>query len=754
MHLIDLKTASAEIHQAVDQRFAHKEAPPFFFIVGAGISYPPIPLAKTIEERCRIESSKYKKAMPPPIGSALSTYSYWFEQAFPSAEGRQRFLRDMMEDAFISKANFRLAHLMLDKTIARIVVTPNFDDFLARALTLFGHRPIVCDHPQTLERINVESKDIQIIHVHGSYWFYDCCNLTDEVDSRAHYSATPTFSTRSSLNEILRLRSPIVVGYSGWEDDVIMSAIKARLAYKLGTNIYWFCYKRSDFELLPKWLKVPGVKFVVPDDTNLLTQQISDGATNINDLISEGEAGKTEGMGDSETATLSAIDIFESLIREFQLKSPSLTEDPLGFFVQQLRSSLMIDSVVDQDKDIYAIRSVIERLEKLRDAEQGLEKTEIELNLERFRNAVRQSDYLTAVAIAKNLDLEELDPESLREILIALTRVGTAMDDNSEIELLAYNLALQACAVLESIDKTTPQDQANAAKALLNRAITLGSQDKVDETIAAYDQLTSKFQLSVDPHLLKVVASGFFNKGKFLEALERYEEAIEALDSLIALHEEHSPDVLEEQASRAYLRKAAIAGQLKKTQDDDIRLYNELLGRFENSVDLGVNAVMAKAMFNRSFRFGNLKRNEEQLDSYNELIERYGNSHEPEIEIQVLKALLNRSINFGITNQYDKSIEGLDEIIRRAIDSSNPEFSSRYSRALLIKGNHLGRIGDHVASIAAYDAFLTRFDGSSELALKEQTSRVLAGKATQLMALKRTEEALVICDEITRQLVS
>jgi hypothetical protein len=44
-------------------------------------------------------------------------------------------------------------------------------------LRLFGDQPIVYDEPKTFGRINDGDKDIQIVHVHGSYRFYDCCNL-------------------------------------------------------------------------------------------------------------------------------------------------------------------------------------------------------------------------------------------------------------------------------------------------------------------------------------------------------------------------------------------------------------------------------------------------------------------------------------------------------------------------------------------------------------------------------------------------
>jgi hypothetical protein len=184
-------------------------------MVGAGISHPPLPLAAEIQASCKEEAHAYGKDRPPDSDALIDSYSYWFEQAYPQPENRQLHLRGLMENAFISRANFRLAHLLLENTVTNLVVTTNFDDFLSRALSLFGRRHIVCDHPRTLERIDLRSQDVQIIHIHGSYWFYDCCNLRGEISDRAKGSSATSFTMLSTLDDILRAHSPLVVGYSG-----------------------------------------------------------------------------------------------------------------------------------------------------------------------------------------------------------------------------------------------------------------------------------------------------------------------------------------------------------------------------------------------------------------------------------------------------------------------------------------------------------------------------------------------------------
>ena len=102
--------------------------------------------------------------------------------------------------------------------------------------------------------LNANSKTVQIMHVHGTYEFYDCCNLESEIAKIAQGQGIKT--TAGTIEEFLKTKSPIVIGYSGWEDDVIMSKFKERLEYAaLPYKLIWFCYSGKDYEKLPEWLK-------------------------------------------------------------------------------------------------------------------------------------------------------------------------------------------------------------------------------------------------------------------------------------------------------------------------------------------------------------------------------------------------------------------------------------------------------------------------------------------------------------------
>src|SRR5688572_15442525 len=117
MRMLDLRAAAGEIAQGCENARRWKKPSPFFFVVGAGISHPPLPLATKIQEDCRLEALRYGRTEEPDSPTRLDGYSHWFSRAYPHAVDRQRYLRELMENAYISRANFRLAHLMLEQSV-------------------------------------------------------------------------------------------------------------------------------------------------------------------------------------------------------------------------------------------------------------------------------------------------------------------------------------------------------------------------------------------------------------------------------------------------------------------------------------------------------------------------------------------------------------------------------------------------------------------------------------------------------------
>ncbi|MGD0499897.1 MAG: SIR2 family protein, partial [Bryobacteraceae bacterium] len=586
MRIIDLKLAVSEIKQAVEDARKRGRPSPFFFVAGAGISNPPVPLAGEIQEDCKRIALEYGRPGGSPSPRPGDAYSHWFSQAYPQPEQRQRYLRDLMEKAFISRANFRLAHLLLESTVSNLVFTTNFDDFLSRALTLFGKQHIVCDHPNTVERIDLESPDTQIVHVHGSYWFYDCCNLKEEVERRAQLSGATSFTIAQLLDGVLWSRSPLVLGYSGWDGDIFMSALKRRLSVGLRTNLYWFCYRRANADGLPDWLtRVGNVTAVLPPESRAEDAgpasrgELPDGEPPGSAAPRAAESGAGSGAKAAETP-LSATAVLDDLVRAFGLSPPKLTQDPLGFFAEQLKTSLIGDRPDDEGQsDVYSIRGVIEQVLGARKLQRAAPTSKIAAELEAVRDASRRSDYRAAVRGAGRIRLEELGATQLRELLLTMAQAGAALWDNSPDELLSYDLVLSIADKMESAGATDPAVVREGAKALYNKGLTLGVLNRSEEEIAVYDEVVRRYGDATEAPLREQVAKALVNKGITLGSLNRSEEEIAVYDEVVRRYGEAPEAPLRERVAKALVNKGITLGSLNRSEEA-IAAYDEVVRRY------------------------------------------------------------------------------------------------------------------------------------------------------------------------------
>ncbi|MDO8333234.1 MAG: tetratricopeptide repeat protein, partial [Nitrosomonas sp.] len=71
------------------------------------------------------------------------------------------------------------------------------------------------------------------------------------------------------------------------------------------------------------------------------------------------------------------------------------------------------------------------------------------------------------------------------------------------------------------------------AKALFNKAITLGQLERSEEAIAVYDEVVKRFGESTELSLREQVAKALLNKGARLSQLERSEEEIAVYDEVV-----------------------------------------------------------------------------------------------------------------------------------------------------------------------------------------------------------------------------
>ena len=590
----------------------------------------------------------------------------------------------------ISHANFRLAHLLSEERLAALVVTPNFDDFLPRALTLFGIPHIVCDHPNTVERINPESDEIQIVHVHGTYWFYDGCNLRGEIEARTEDPREHSVTMTSLLGNILARHSAIVIGYAGWEGDVVTTALKRRLHSRLPNNLYWFCYRRGDADILPDWLKNhPDVRMVLPPAPPSKPDSQPTSQAKLASIATELEP------------TLTAQSVLDKLVGAFTEKSPALTLDPIGFFAAQLRNSFPQDPSEKPGEDIYTLRDVIRRVELAKEAER--KPTPIEGEIESVRDAVRRSAYLEALQAADQLESKVTSDAQRETLMESVMSAALGLNDNSEAEMGGYDLVLRLAAAHTGASARVLE---HAARALYDKGVIFSQLNRNEEALEVYDEVLRRFGKAGEPALRGRVGWVLLNKGITQGDLNRREEAIETFD--------------------------------------------EVLRRFGDATESALREQVASALVNKGLQQGNLKRNEEEIQTYDEVLRRFGDSTEPALCEQVARALLNKGITQGDLKRSEEAIQAFDEVLRRFGDSSEPALREQVAKALGNKGRMLASLLRSEEALRTYNLLLSRFGDITEASMRETIAMGHFNKGVTLAGLKRSEEAVQAYDEVVR----
>jgi tetratricopeptide (TPR) repeat protein len=671
MKSIELSTAASHIKQACEDTRSSTRSP-FFFLVGAGISHPSVPLAADIETQCRGVAAKYERLDEPLGTKPIDTYSHWMGTAFPQPVQRQRYLRGLIERKPISHANLRLAHLLLGKTLTNLVVTTNFDDLLSRALTLFGEPHIICDHPSTVERIDPEQNDLQLVHVHGSYWFYDCCNLHGELQARASVSSSTSLTMGSLLDNILSHRSPIVIGYSGWEGDVLMSALRRRLNTRLPFNLYWFCHHKGALEYLPDWLRAhEDAFFVLPSPKKQSEQQqgVAKAKEQPIEVIDSAAPVQFTSAGDKESGelALTAQQVLDELIQSFQLPAPDLTLDPLGFFAKQLRGALPHGTAPQPQSDLYFIDSVIMRIERATLREQETSQL-VESHLESVRDALRRSQYREGILNAQNLRMQDLSEVQLREVLDAVRAAAVGLDDHSAEELRAHELAIGAIDTLRRLGRYDSALEEKLLQALMSRGLTLKFMNSHEQALEAFQEVLKRFALRPEAVIQESVAESMFSQAEELGNLGRFGESFAAYDEVIRKFGAATEKSLQETVAEAFLGKADMQ-DLSDDSNEALTTYDQLLARFGDRTDGRMPTLVVRALVRKAMVLESSDKVDEALAIYQDVIDRFRDSADPSVKTVWGDALRRKGQRLLFLNRREEALQNFQEAL--AADPKN-----------------------------------------------------------------------------------
>jgi tetratricopeptide (TPR) repeat protein len=597
--------------------FDVNQQPCFFFVVGAGISKPPIPLASEIIDLLRKEVNDESIVEPDAKAPLFHRYSWWFRQAFASPDATRPFLERIMLDRPISEASVYLATILTaaDKCPARTVLTTNFDDFISRSLSIAGRRYRVIDTPKLLDRYDSRARIPQVVHLHGIASEYDAINLESDIEQRAE--ETLGFIARLIGDQLL----PIVIGYSGWEKDGVVSALRSVLFDAQGRpkplwhnkHLYWFCYNATDVESVTSLLQDhPSIYCVVPRSALLqppATAQIRESTVSVLDPSA------------IEEPTLPAAKVLRRLCRAFGIREPDLFADPIQHFINQIQTLFpsveskrltqaheALSTLLAADLQVFRIEEELasgdlddaaELFCKLSSSAVGLEPAHNQRIVDGLANAMQSSSLDSKPAVwTKFLELiaacGTLGGAAIKTLRArALTGRGGALCKQKQYSKALVDFG-EAVKLSERDDAMAPFE----ASALVNRGFIQSNIGNHDAGLQDYETVIRRFGGTADPDVQACVVRARVNKAFRLGELgkqdvARTREAITEYDAVARAYSCKPSDTKANIFARTPIG-TAVALALNGLSFQNLMLAKHFWAANPN--DLEIDAVIARGI--------------------------------------------------------------------------------------------------------------------------------------------------------------
>lgn len=308
------------------------------------------------------------------------------------------------------------------------------------------------------------------------------------------------------------------------------------------------------------------------------------------------------------------------------------------------------------------------------------------------------SDFKSALSSFDNAlqrtQIERSQPENIAKFLLfrgvtlgELGRLDDAIAANDEIVNLYGN-------------DTTPSMRTQVVKAQFNKGVSLGRLERIDEAISVYDSINQQYGKDKDPIIRAQVATALFNKAFALGQQKHYAEAITVYDAVDRLYSVDPDMSLRVQVSEALVNKGYVLGQINKSAEA-ISVYDAIDRRYGTDPDPILRARVATALVNKGLALSRLNRTAEEIAAYDTVDLRYSSDPDPSLNAQVGKALNGRAyVRIMLAKQHwDLEAERRERLVQAIGDLQRAQSKSTSNDQAMVLGNlgyalHLGGAGE------------------------------------------------------------
>jgi tetratricopeptide (TPR) repeat protein len=319
--------------------------------------------------------------------------------------------------------------------------------------------------------------------------------------------------------------------------------------------------------------------------------------------VGSGGAIELEFLGDlpcdsSASSVLSAESIFERLIDVCGCSSPPLYVDPLLFFADQLKSSLVIDEQSDEGSPAYSTKLIVDKVERARDllTTATTEAQEILTKIQGFLQGVQYEDIIEmASSLADTEDLSREEAISLSKALITA----------SETKKISFDKKLQALDLVSRICDKLLEDSADDSfpvLAILQSAVEKGllysGQEKHLEALVVFEEAKQRFAERTEPELMKTYYHLMLHEGIENMILEDFANAVEVFSEIEEKYDSSRESELSGYVISALINKGLALREMGKLADA-VTSFNKgyeliVANRNEDWLESGARALLMK----------------------------------------------------------------------------------------------------------------------------------------------------------------
>ena len=185
----------------------------------------------------------------------------------------------------------------------------------------------------------------------------------------------------------------------------------------------------------------------------------------------------------------------------------------------------------------------------------------------------------------------------------------------------------------------------SAARELLGKALALAESGRLQDAVAAWDEVIRRFGESDAAADREQVSLALVNKGKALGGLGRADEALAVLDDVVR--------------------------------------------RFGVNNGEGHPLAVATALASKGGMLSNLDRHMEALAAWDEVARRFGKSRVPALEVLVANALVGTAVALNMLNRRREALEACDKVLERFGKSDSPALHGEVAAAMVGRGHAL-----------------------------------------------------------------